>query len=295
KDKFSLRSEIEKYLALKAREVRPRSLIEMTRYLLTGPYFKPLHGMPVDKLSRKDVASRLATLIHEHGNIVAGKARDTLSGFFVHALQMGITESTPVVGTRRPPGPKPRERVLSDSELAAIWHACGDDHYGKIIKLIILTGARRQEVGGMAWSELDLERGAWTLPAERSKNGRKHELPLLPMAAEIIKTVPRMVNREQLFGQRAEAGFVDWGKGKIALDRRCGVAAWRPHDLRRTIATRMSDLGIAAPHVIETLLNHVSGFRAGVAGTYNRSSYQREVRNALALWEDHVNALVTGD
>src|SRR5262249_51637824 len=112
KDKFSLRSEIEKYLALKAREVRPRSLIEMTRYLVTGPDFKPLHGMPVDKLSRKDVASRLATLIHEHGNIVAGKARDTLSGFFVHALQMGITESNPVVGTRRPPGPKPRERVL---------------------------------------------------------------------------------------------------------------------------------------------------------------------------------------
>jgi integrase len=132
----------------------------------------------------------------------------------------------------------------------------------------------------------------WTIPAERTKNGRAHKLPLMPMAADIIASVPRMVGREQLFGTRG-TGFGGWSRCKEDLDKRCGVKNWRLHDIRRSVATGMADLGVQ-PHVIEQVLNHVSGHKAGPAGIYNRSVYERDVRAALTMWEDHLRALVTG-
>src|SRR5262249_28584218 len=132
----------------------------------------------------------------------------------------------------------------------------------------------------------------WTIPAERTKNGRAHKLPLLPMAASIIASVPRMVSRQQLFGTRG-TGFGGWSRCRADLDKRCGVTDWRLHDIRRTVATRMADLGVL-PHVIEAALNHYSGHRAGVAGVYNKSPYESEVRAALALWEDRVRSLAAG-
>jgi integrase len=182
---------------------------------------------------------------------------------------------------------------LSDEELVAVWTACQDDDYGKIIRLAICLGSRRAEIGGLAWSELDLERGTWTLPAARSKNKRAHTLPLMPIALAIINSVPRMASRDQLFGLHASGGFMSWDRGKLALDQRCSIVAWTPHDLRRTVATRMADIGVQ-PHVIEQILNHQSGHKAGPHGIYNKSSYEREVRAALALWEDHIRALIEG-
>ena len=294
KDRLSLRSVIDEYLAAKEREVRLRTFRQITRYL-TGSYFKALHGMPVDQVTRKDVASRLIAITREHGSIVAARARAALSTFFVWAMQMGLVEHNPIIGTIKPKEGKPRERVLSDLELASIWRACKDDDYGRIIRLLILLGTRRQEIGGLAFSELDLDASqpSWTLPASRSKNGRAHTLPLLAMAVNIIKSVPRMVNRDQHFGTRSGAGFTAWDREKQGLDARSGVANWTPHDIRRSVATKMADIGIM-PHVVEEILAHTSGHKRGVAGIYNRSSYEREVRAALALWEDHVRTIVEG-
>jgi len=292
KDRLSLRSVIDEYLALKSREVRPKTLREITRYL-TGPAFKPLHGMPVDKVSRKDVASRLVAIIREHGPIVAVKARAALSTLFAWAMQAGLIEHNPVIGTIQPKNSKPRERTLSDEELAAIWRACKDDDYGRIVRLLILLGARRAEVGGMAWSEIDSENGRWRLPGERSKNSRPHTLPLMPMALDIIQSVPHLASRAQLFGARSNDGFTGWDDQKEVLDERSGVTAWTLHDIRRSVATKMADIGVQ-PHIIEEILGHTSGHKSGVAGIYNRSVYEREVRAALALWADHVRTLVEG-
>jgi integrase len=292
KDRLSFRSVTDEYLALKAREVRPKTLREITRYL-TGPAFKPLHGMPVDKVSRKDVASRLIAIIREHGPIVAAKARAALSTLFMWAMQTGLIEHNPVIGTIQPREGKPRERVLSDDELAAIWRACKDDDYGRIVRLLILLGARRQEIGGLLWSELDLDNGRWLLSAQRSKNGRAHTLPLVPMALDLVKDVPRLASRDHLFGARSNDGFTGWDDQKEALDERSGIARWTLHDIRRSVATRMADLG-TMPHIIEEVLNHVSGHKAGPAGIYNRSSYEREVRAALALWSDYVRSITEG-
>jgi integrase len=138
----------------------------------------------------------------------------------------------------------------------------------------------------------EIEDGVWTIPAERTKNGRAHKLPLMPMAADIIASVPRMLSREQLFGTRG-TGFGGWSRCKEDLDERCSVTGWRLHDIRRTVATRMADIGVL-PHVIEQILNHISGHKVGVAGIYNRSVYEREARAALAKWEDYIRSLVTG-
>jgi integrase len=183
--------------------------------------------------------------------------------------------------------------VLSDDELGRIWRACSDDdEYGRAVRLLILLGCRRQEVGSMRWSEIDFDKGTWTIAATRSKNGRAHTLPLLPLAAQVIDKFPHMVGRDPLFGTRGN-GFGRWAVGKAALDASSGVTGWVLHDVRRTVATRMNDVGVA-PHIVEAILNHVDGAKSGVAGIYNRSTYANEVRNALALWEDHVRTLDDG-
>src|SRR5262249_53890336 len=133
KDRLSLRAVIDEYLAAKQREVRGRTFRQVSRYLTAG-YFRPLHGMPIDIVTRKDVASRLIAITREHGSIVASRARAALSTFFVWCLQSGLTESNPVIGTPKPKEGKPRDRVLADTELVSIWHACGDDDFGKIVK-----------------------------------------------------------------------------------------------------------------------------------------------------------------
>jgi integrase len=287
--RHTLRAVIDQYLEHK--RVKPRTLRDIERYLTEG--FKPLHAMPVDEVSRKDIAARLVAIQHDHSDIVAAKARAAVSALYAWAMQMGLCESNPVVGTFKPPEGEARERVLSDDELVRVWNACKDDDFGKIVRLLILLGCRRAEIGGMCWSEIDLDAGIWTLPKERSKNGRAHTLPLLPMALEIIQSVPRMASRDYLFGARSRDGFTKWDLSKQQLDERCGVTDFRIHDVRRSVATGMADIGIA-PHIIEEILHHQSGHKRGIAGVYNRSRYEREVRMALAQWEDHIRVLVTG-
>jgi integrase len=295
KDSHSFKASVTDFLAMKKRDLRVSTYRELVRYL-TGAYFKPLHNSPLDQISRKDVAAQLNRISLTSSDIVAAHARTALTGFFSHAVAHGLTESNPVVGTLKPKGSPPRERVLTDAELVAIWNACNDDsEHSKIVRLLICLGGRRGEVGGIAWSELDLEgpQPSWTLAASRSKNKRPHPLPLMPMALAIIKSVPRLASRDQLFGTRCVDGFTTWVREKARLDQRSGVTDFTTHDIRRSVATKLADIGVM-PHVVEEILNHRSGHRSGVAGTYNRSVYEREVRAALAMWEDHVRALAGG-
>jgi integrase len=215
KDKLGLRGVIEEYLTTRKPVVRRSTFREVCRYL-TGPHFKPLPAMPVDTVSRKDVAARLVVIAHERGSSTASRARTALSAFFAWAMAMGIVEANPVIGSPRPMESKPRERTLSNDELAAIWRSCGDDDYGRVVRLLMLTACRRQEVGKMAWSELDLQRGVWTIPAGRTKNHRQHALPLMPLALSIIASVPHIASRDQLFGTRGD-GFTNWAEAEAVM------------------------------------------------------------------------------
>jgi integrase len=222
-------------------------------------------------------------------------ARSALSSFYTWALQQGIVEQNPVVGTADPGPAKSRERVLKDGELAAIWRACGDDDYGRIIRLLICLGMRRDEAGGLRHGEIDLDAGTITLPAERVKNGHAHVLPLPSLARSIIASIPQRTGRDHLFGTRSSGGHTGWDRCKKDLDARLAgkVASWVVHDIRRSVATGMADLGVE-PHVIEAAINHQSGHRAGVAGVYNRSRYEKQVRAALSVWCDHLQSIISG-
>jgi integrase len=289
----TVRALIAAYLEAKQPELRPESF-RVTKLYLTGPYFKALQVLAVIAVTRSDVAAAIRAIVRNHSTATAAAARRALSAFFAWCIAEGelANGANPVDGSHRPADPTPRDRVLTDAELVEIWKAaCQDDEPGKIIRLLILLGSRRQEIGGMRWSELDLDAGTWTLPAERSKNRRAHTITLPPAALAIINSVPR-TSRDHLFGDRAADGFTAWSNAKADLDRRLGdaVKGWRLHDLRRSAATKMADIGIE-PHVIEACLNHYSGHRAGVAGVYNRARYEQATKLALVKWADHVLAL----
>jgi integrase len=287
-------SVIATYLAAKKLELRPTSY-RLADLYLTGPYFRPLHALPVTAITRTKVAACIRTIGQKHSNSTAAAARRAFSAFFAWAIAEGILgdQPNPVDGSHRPADPTPRDRVLTNAELVSIWNTCGDEDHGRITRLLILLGSRRQEVGGMCWSELDLDAGTWTLPAGRSKNNRGHTIALPAPALEIIKSVPH-TDRDHLFGTWAGEGYTSWSRGKQEFDQRLmGARPWRMHDIRRTAATRMADIGIE-PHIIEACLNHYSGHRKGVAGTYNRSLYERAVAAALTRWSEHVLALIEG-
>jgi integrase len=175
--------------------------------------------------------------------------------------------------------------------LTAVWKACDDDEFGAIIKLLTLTGCRRQEIGGLRWSEIDFETGALTLPSERTKNGRILQLPLPPAALDILRAVPRR-STDYVFGCD---GFSSWSVMTKKLNARIAasgvtVAPWRVHDLRRTYRTGIGRLGVP-PHVAELCINHV---RQGMIGVYDRFNYQPQIGDALKLWANYLTATVEG-
>jgi integrase len=269
---------------LDASSLKPKTKIDYTYH--AERLWKPLHKLPLGSIDRQTIASHLRTIAKDNGPTTANRARSTLSSIYAWAIGEGLCESNPTIGTNSQVE-TPRARVLTDAELAKIWKAAADDDYGRIIKLLILTGLRRTEIGGLRWSEIDMDQKLITLPATRTKNGLEHLVPL----SDAALTVLGWASRPNLIFGRSANGFAGWGKSKKALDKACGVTDWTIHDLRRTAATRMADIGVQ-PHVIEAVLNHVSGHKAGVAGIYNRSTYATEKRAALDTWGNYIRVIL---
>jgi integrase len=274
------------YLAAKKSELRDTTFAATESYL-TG-YAKRLHAMPLVSVTRADVADLLNKTAADSGGPTANRLRSNLSSLFMWAQQQGKAESNPVAFTEKREE-KPRDRTLTDSELAAIWNAAGDGDYGTIVKLLMLTGQRREEIGGLCWSEI--AGGQINLPPNRTKNGKAHFVPLSEAALALL---PARTGRDHVFGRGDGAdGFAGWSAAKAALDKRLGdMPAWTLHDLRRTVSTQMHEKGVA-PHVVEAIINHISGHKAGVAGRYNHANYTAERKAALDMWAAHVLSLVS--
>ena len=217
-----------------------------------------------------------------------------LSTMFTWLHRHRRVEANPCAGVHRPEPGGSRDRVLTDAEIAKFWHAASAErHVGSLLKLLLLTGARLNEAAGLRRSELSDDGATWTLPAARSKNKRAHVVPLSAQARGLIAAVPNL-GSDLLWTTTGTTPVSGWSKIKLRLDRAMvDVPPWRLHDLRRTCATGMAEIGIA-PHVIEAVLNHVSGPKGGVAGVYNRASYAAEKKAALERWADHVERLVSG-
>jgi integrase len=261
---------------------RPRTRDEVIRHLRR--YAAPLHHMPIDAIGQRDIAGLLNKIDDAAGAVTTNRVRASLSTCFTWAMKEGLAFSNPTVNTNKRVE-RARDRVLSNDELGRIWSAAGDDTYGTIVKLLILTGQRRSEIGGLRWTEVDLPAGILNLSGTRTKNGRAHIVPLTPTALKLLTQLPRAGD--------AVFKFTDWARAKTLLDKCSGVSDWVIHDLRRTVATGMADIGIS-PHIIEAVLNHVSGHKGGIAGIYNRAQYSAEKAQALARWDEHIGSVVEG-
>ena len=232
------------------------------------------------------------------------------------SLTRGLIDRDPSAGISAPSPERSRDRVLDDTEIRLAWQAfeAVGWPFGPIGKLLLLTGARLGEAGGMRWSELDLAARVWRLPASRVKNARAHEVPLSDAAVEIIQGLPRIgdVKDGYVFTTTSFSPVSGFSRAKRAIDRTIieimgeeaeargnnpdsvtALPGWRLHDLRRTVATSLQKLGVRL-EVTEAILNHVSGSRAGIVGVYQRHEYAAEKRAALDAWARRLEAIVSG-
>jgi integrase len=247
-------------------------------------------------ITRADVRDMLEKIVSAGTPIAANRVFSTVRGFFNWCLQHEIVATSPCTGIRPPGGREvSRDRILNDAELRAVWNAADQlGLYGRVIQLLILTGQRRSEVANMEWREVDLANRLWTLPKERVKNGRAHQVPLPPQAIAIIEQLPRVSEQYviSLFGRKPLQGFGEWAR---QIQKFAGLESeWVVHDLRRSVASGMAKLGVQLP-VIERILNHTSGSFAGIVGVYQRHEFAEEKRKALQKWADHVEEIVDGD
>jgi integrase len=295
KPTIMLRKAAETYLAIKKDTMRPASFIQAKYHF--EKLWAPLANRRLDQINRADVAIRLQEIVKAHGRTSAARARGNLSAFFTWAAKEGLgVETNPVSFTNDPAeGIPARERVLDDDEIAALWGACGDDDFGSIVKLLVLTGCRREEIGGLRRSEVNFETGMLTLPPTRVKNKRTLILPLPPMGLDILRAAPPREGREHFFGG-AKNGFVAWAWDKMKIDARItaqrgrALEHWTLHDLRRTMRSGLARLGIA-PHVAELAINHAKG---GIQAVYDRYTYLPQIGAALAAWSAHIEQAITG-
>jgi integrase len=235
----------------------------------------------------------------KNGDASESRARamhSVLSKMFNWLTEKRRVKVSPLAALKRPSAPKPRDRVLTDGEIIALWKAAEElrKPFGQLIKLLLLTGCRLNEVAQMEASELSHDRATWTISGTRTKNHRTHVVPMAPLAQDMVAELERRSDCKFMLSTNQKTPVSGFSKLKRRLDSKLkGVQPWRLHDLRRTCATGMAEIGVA-PHVVELCLNHVSGARAGVAGTYNRSVQMPERRAAMERWATHVAELVSG-
>ena len=269
-----------------------------TQRLLKVEIVPKLGAKRLSDIRRADVHDLLDDILDRGAPFTANRTLSVLRRVFNWSVEREIISASPIDGMKPPAVEASRDRVLNDDEIRPVWDAL--DAVGHPFcafgKLLFLTGARRAEAAGVKWAEVDLDAGVWTLPAERTKNGRQHQVPLADMAVRILQDLPRIgVRRTVSFSRRpATTAVSGYSHAKAAIDRAISaeMATWTFHDIRRTVATNLQKLGVRL-EVTEAVLNHVSGSRAGIVGIYQRHSWSEEKRAALDAWARKLEAIVT--
>lgn len=211
---------------------------------------------------------------------------------FNWAIDRELVDRNPVARLKPPAKEVSRERFLSDAEIATFWYACDRLHpiFAGYYRILLLTGQRREETACMTWSSVDFDRGIWTIPGNRAKNGLAHEVPLSSLVLEVLKSLPRFLGSNLVFTTTGVTPISGFSKVLKQIQAVMGVSDWRNHDLRRTAATGMSRLRVQQ-QVVEKVLNHKTGVISGIAAVYNRHGYDLEKREALEKWAGHVHDL----
>jgi len=250
-------------------------------------------GRTVHDIKRRDVIELLEQIAADRP-IMANRTLGVLSKFFNWLCARDVIVASPCAGVKRPSEEHARERKLTDDEIKALWAACDaiGGMAGACVKLLLLTGQRRSEVAGMRRSEISGD--VWSLPPERTKNKKPHDVPLSAQVLAIVESVPVIADSDYVFTLgRAPLGHFHRSKQLIDAEMKSD-APWVLHDLRRTCASGMQRVGVQLP-VIEKVLNHSSGTFRGIVGVYQRHEFAAEKRDALRRWADHVDAIVRGE
>ncbi len=295
------------------RKNKPRTIRENER--IVNRYIRPeWTGRDVRKIAKRDVLALIDGIVAPH---MANNVHAVVRRLFNWCVERDIIDASPALSVKAPTALVSRDRVLSDDELRLIWKSCdGLGPFGSLVKLLAMTGQRRDEISSMRWSELhdlDGENPTLHLPSERVKNRRAHVVPLAPQAVAIIEKLPKIANRRGqsiwVFTTSGEVASSGFSKAKAELDAammararkeaedrgdnpdHVEIPAWRLHDLRRTAASGMARFDVP-PHVIEAVLNHKSGTISGVAAVYNRYDYSSEKRRSLDVWANELIRIV---
>jgi integrase len=269
-----------------------------------GDVMPAWRGRPIQDISKRDVIALLDSVNDRGSPIMANRVLSAVRKLFNWCVARDVIQVSPCTLVTPPAPERSRDRILNDAELKLVWNGADAEGwpFGPLVKLLVLTGQRLAEVGGMRWDELNLENKLWTLPAERVKNGERHEVPLSDAAIAVLTALPRIkTTKSFVFTTRRDAAVSGFSRAKDRLDA-CVAAAvtggapamahWTFHDLRRTMASGMARLGIQLP-VIEKVLNHTSGSFRGVVGVYQRHSFSDEKRAALQAWASFVQSVVS--
>jgi integrase len=302
----TVRSVAEQFI-IKYAQPRNRTADEVGRMFELHLY-PTLGSVRIETVTRRDLLDLLDTIEAKASGARANRVLANIRRMFSWAVERGIIEASPAANVRAPGQEKARDRVLTDEEVTAFLRACEGmgEPFGPLFRLLLLTGQRREEVAAMPWAELDLGAAIWRLPGERTKNKRASDVPLAEQSVTLLQGLmrrsplvfPAGFTRGDHAGPRPVSGF---GRAKDRLDtlmlaelRKTDPEAtlpdWRLHDLRRTAASGMARLGVAV-HVVEKLLNHVSGTFAGVVGVYQRHDFMAEKRAAAQTWANYLDSL----
>lgn len=303
-----------------AEHIRANNRAPYEAVRIVNVYIVPAWGTrPAASITKRDVNTLVSEITTRGAAVQANRVLAKVKKLFAWAAEQDLIDANPAASAKPTKKETARDRVLSDAELVEVWQALDAEPYpfGPLTKLLMLTAQRRDEVAGMRWSELDLDRSMWTIPRERAKNDRAHEVPLSDTAVAVIRTVPKMQDADGrtidlLFSTTGSTAVSGFGRAKDRLDaailrnrRRAleeagsnpneaqPMPGWTYHDIRRTVTTGLARIGIA-PHVADRILNHVAGSIRGVAAVYNRHGYIEERRAALDAWASQLHQIVTG-
>lgn len=249
----------------------------------------------LDELTRAHVREMVKGVVAKGYPVAANRVLVRLRAMLNWALAEDLVEVNIAAGIKKPTMERPRDRTLTDAELLAIWEATEDLSYPArhFMRLLLLTGQRRDDVREMHWDEIDLTAGTWTIPASRYKTGRSHLLPLAPTVRALLEDMPFRDRAGYVLspsgGAKPYSAVV---KPKAALDRASGVTGWTLHDIRRTVRTGLSALGIR-PDIAERVIGHAVGGRLGQ--TYDLHEFREEKLRALLAWERHFLGLSAGN
>ncbi len=270
---------------------RNRSWKEAERILKRE--FVAVHGQrDIRDVKRADILELMDGAIERGAAYQANRIHANLRKLFNWCVERGIVEASAVAGIRPQTREQARDRVLTDEEVLAVLKGSSQEPYpyGPFVSLLLATAQRRSEVSNMRWSQIDLEAKVWVIPADLAKNGKSHVVPLNDFAIRILQKLPRFADCDWVFTTTRRVPINGFSKALRQIQTISQTSDWRLHDLRPTATTGMARLGIA-PHVVEKVLNHISGTISGVAAVYNRYGYDAERREALDKWGGFLDGL----